>query len=213
MTKLTETDIFRLFTEFGAVLTWDDEEFRNVDDVAAALKRGEVTPEYVEGEEWRPIEGFAGRYSISSLGRVRRDAPAKGTRRGRVLDTYTTRTGYKQVRLTQGTGEKSASYFVHRLLALTFIPNPDELPFVRHLNDKSWDNRLENLAWGTQSDNMYDRVANGNHPYANRNSCGEGHPLSGDNLTTRSDTGSRICVICDKKRKREWYERNKTRND
>lgn len=51
---------------------------------------------------------------------------------------------------------------VHRLLAITFIPNPDNHPLVRHLNDESLDNRLENLAWGTYRDNCADARRNGN---------------------------------------------------
>lgn len=142
MTGLTSTDIYKLFTEHEAVLVWKGEEFRSVEDIAQALKDGEPTPEKLPGEIWVPLEGFAGRYSISNLGRVRRDTPGRGARRGRVLKTYTAQNGYKQVRLTQETNRKSASFLVHRLLALTFIPNPDELPVVRHLNDKPWDSTL-----------------------------------------------------------------------
>lgn len=49
----------------------------------------------------------------------------------------------------------------HRLMAICFIPNPENLPIVRHLNDNKYDIRLDNLAWGTKSDNMYDAVLNG----------------------------------------------------
>lgn len=51
--------------------------------------------------------------------------------------------------------------YVHRLVAETFIPNPNDLPVVRHLNDDVYDNRVENLAWGTQKDNHNDAVRNG----------------------------------------------------
>lgn len=56
---------------------------------------------------------------------------------------------------------KLKEVYLHRLLAQTFIPNPDNLPVVRHLNDIPDDNRLENLAWGTQADNQRDSVRNG----------------------------------------------------
>lgn len=49
----------------------------------------------------------------------------------------------------------------HRLIAECFIPNPENLPIVRHLNDNPFDVRLCNLAWGTKSDNMNDAVKNG----------------------------------------------------
>jgi hypothetical protein len=53
------------------------------------------------------------------------------------------------------------SFKLHRLLAMTFIPNPNNLPYVRHLNDNRLDNRLVNLAWGTQKDNIKDALSNG----------------------------------------------------
>ncbi len=50
---------------------------------------------------------------------------------------------------------------IHRILAQAFIPNPNNLPIVRHLNDDKLDWRLENLAWGTISDNNKDSYRNG----------------------------------------------------
>ena len=52
---------------------------------------------------------------------------------------------------------------IHRVLAEWLIPNPDNLPMVRHLNDNKNDWRIENLAWGNDSHNMYDAIRNGNH--------------------------------------------------
>lgn len=59
--------------------------------------------------------------------------------------------------------KKAKKYNIHRLLAEHFIPNPDNYPVVRHLNDNKLDNRLENLAWGTYSDNSNDCKLNGNY--------------------------------------------------
>ena len=49
----------------------------------------------------------------------------------------------------------------HRVLAEWLIPNPNNLPMVRHLNDNKLDCRIENLAWGDKSDNMQDMIKNG----------------------------------------------------
>lgn len=49
----------------------------------------------------------------------------------------------------------------HRLVAETFIPNPNNYPLVRHLDDNPFNTVVENLAWGTKSDNMNDAVRNG----------------------------------------------------
>jgi hypothetical protein len=50
---------------------------------------------------------------------------------------------------------------IHRILAELFIPNPDFLPIVRHLNDNPLDNRIENLSWGSPLDNEKDKIRNG----------------------------------------------------
>lgn len=57
-------------------------------------------------------------------------------------------------------GEKKEKH-KHRLLAEAFLPNHQNLPWVRHLNDNCLDNRLENLAWGDQFDNAADSIRNG----------------------------------------------------
>ena len=55
---------------------------------------------------------------------------------------------------------------IHRLLAQAFIPNPNNYPVVRHLNDNKNDWRLENLVWGTTSDNIQDSIKNNRHRYS-----------------------------------------------
>ena len=52
---------------------------------------------------------------------------------------------------------------IHRILAQAFIPNPNNYPVVRHLNDNKNDWRLENLVWGTLSDNIQDCIKNGGY--------------------------------------------------
>jgi hypothetical protein len=60
--------------------------------------------------------------------------------------------GYKMVNLTKYKVAKN--YFIHRLAAITFIPNPKNKPFVNHINWIKSDNNIENLEWCTQSENM-----------------------------------------------------------
>lgn len=48
-----------------------------------------------------------------------------------------------------------------RLIAEAYIPNPNNLPVVRHYNDIRHDDRIENLVWGTYSDNSKDAIRNG----------------------------------------------------
>lgn len=62
-----------------------------------------------------------------------------------------------------GIGKKSK--LVHRLMAEAFIPNYSDGNIVRHLNDISDDNQIENLAWGTVEDNVHDCIENGHFRY------------------------------------------------
>ncbi len=58
--------------------------------------------------------------------------------------------------------------FVHRLVLLAFKgPRPDG-QYCRHLNGVPTDNRLANLAWGTKSENTFDKVGHGTHPHASK---------------------------------------------
>lgn len=110
-------------------------------------------------EEWRAIEGFPS-YSVSDLGRVRRDTPAAGTRAGRILKMFKTRDGYLRATIYNENGPRAFS--VHRLVALTFIgPPPPDKPEIDHLNCAKTDNRPENLEWVSMPENMRRAAANG----------------------------------------------------
>jgi hypothetical protein len=81
-------------------------------------------------------------------------------------------------------------------MAFDRMPVPDEQ--CRHLNDDGFDNRLENLAWGTQADNWVDRFRNGRWAQANKTHCANGHPYTTENVVVvnSKDRQFRRCRIC-----------------
>lgn len=104
-------------------------------------------------EIWKDIVGYEGRYKISSKGKVLSTGKYID---GRIYEPKYVKTrldigGYVTVALYKG--RLSKTYKVHRLVAEAFIPNPQNLPVVDHINTKRDDNRVENLRWCTYKEN------------------------------------------------------------
>lgn len=107
-----------------------------------------------------PVPGYEGLYEVSDLGHVRSfpRVTRSGVRGGKMLKPYLRRDGYLEVYLYKEPRRKF-SWLVHRLVLEAFVGKcPEGLEALHGGKDKT-DNRLENLKWGTRSQNMgEDRV-------------------------------------------------------
>ena len=104
-------------------------------------------------EIWKEIKELEGNYSVSSEGRVRSNGLLKGKNsKVRILKTELSSKGYLRVGLTKDGKQKK--YLVHRLVAIAFLDNPNNLPDVNNKNEFKTDNRLINLEWMSRKDNM-----------------------------------------------------------
>lgn len=102
-------------------------------------------------EIWKPIPGWEGLYEVSNLGKIKSLDRAKKGHKGRILTPKITRYGYLSVALSRD--NKKKYNFVHRLVAISFIPNPDNKPYVDHKDNNKLNAKLENLQWVTESEN------------------------------------------------------------
>lgn len=111
-------------------------------------------------EVWKDIAGYEGVYQVSNHGRVKSlDRLVKHARfglvkrKGKILKPFIDTYGYLEVRLCKDGGGVCCS--VHRLVLSAFVPNPENKETVNHINENKTDNRVENLEWATQYENMH----------------------------------------------------------
>lgn len=133
-------------------------------------------------EIWAPISGWEGLYEVSTCGRVRsldRVTVSKaGTSRlykGRVLRIARDKDGYAQVILCHK--ERRVHGIIHRLMAQTFIPNPDGLPEINHKDEDKTNNEISNLEWCTDKYNVNYGTGLQRRIMAQRNHPNESKPV------------------------------------
>lgn len=111
------------------------------------------------GEVWSPILDYPG-YEASTLGRIRsrtrviKRGSGECYLQGRILNTTIPNHGYMKTELTKDGVTRTLT--LHRLIAITFIPNPLNLEVVHHKNENKLDNRVENLEWVSNEGNIRD---------------------------------------------------------
>ena len=109
-------------------------------------------------EIWKPVKGYEGLYEVSNLGNLRSldrySMHGKGYRlfKGKPIKPHHNSTGYLRIGLWKNNQRKN--YFVHHLVAEAFIPNPNDLPFIDHINTIRDDNKVGNLRWCSCKENF-----------------------------------------------------------
>lgn len=96
---------------------------------------------------WRKIDN---KYKVSNTGLI------KNMKTGKLINITINYMGYSMASINKSTKQ------VHRLVAIAFIPNPENKPCVNHINSVSTDNRVENLEWVTHKENTIHSYAIGN---------------------------------------------------
>lgn len=96
-------------------------------------------------EDWKDIPGYKGLYRVSSFGRI------KSLKKNIIMKPILQSNGYCHIGLNNGVQKQ---FRLHRIIANTFIPNPENKPQVNHKDGNKQNNRIENLEWNTPKENM-----------------------------------------------------------
>lgn len=131
---------------------------------AKKLHKIDYNIESLPGEIWKDLKDYEGFYKISNLGRVKhlgfkpinkRDTFAKRTF---IVATKLSR-GYRQLNLCDKYGNNKL-YYLHKLVAENFIPNPNNYQYVNHKDENKENNIVSNLEW---CDAYYNNTYNNRH--------------------------------------------------
>jgi hypothetical protein len=168
-------------------------------------------------ETWKPIPGFEGRYEVSDLGNVRSvdriivDSNGYTRRRkGRPIRQRTPRCnqGYCRIDISDS-HQKVHAVLVHKAVVEAFLGPRPKGQDTRHLNGIKTDNRLENLVYGTRSENIRDCLRHGTHAQAAKTRCPQNHEYTPENTIYIRGGKGRRCRICTEASRRRTYERIK----
>ena len=111
-------------------------------------------------EIWKDVKDYEGLYQVSNLGRVKSldryipNTNGVGVRmiKGVILKTTINNSGYETLALHRD--GRTKRFLVHRLVGLTFIPNPENLSDINHIDENKFNNCVDNLEWMSHIDNM-----------------------------------------------------------
>ena len=153
-------------------------------------------------EVWKDVVHYEGLYEVSNLGRVRNKQTQKIKAQTSNYNKTTNKGGYLTVQLWKN--NRSKREYVHRLVAMAFIPNPDHKPQVNHKDEIKTNNEVSNLEWvtclennnyGTHIERLVEANQNNGTYEAARERMTENNPNKGQ--FTRGRNGAARKVICD----------------
>ncbi len=111
-------------------------------------------------EEWKNVKDYRGFYQVSDLGNVKSFVNGE-----KMVPKYNVSKGYHEVILCDPYTKKRKRYMVHRLVAETFIPNPNNKPCVNHIDGNKKNNCVNNLEWCTYGENNIHAIKTGLNKY------------------------------------------------
>ena len=121
---------------------------------------------YKKVEKWKDIPGYEEYYSVSTYGRVLakfrlvKFTDKNGNEQWKRVESHLLndkkrgKGGYVSVSLRGDNYFSTNKFYVHRLVAMAFIPNPDNLPIINHKDENPRNNNVENLEWCTHKYNL-----------------------------------------------------------
>lgn len=145
-----------------------------------------VTPDYptwyslddLPNEKWRDITGYEGLYQISNYGRVKSLSKYKA-KQVIIMKPHKDKCYRYVIKLCKNARAKS--FYIHRLVGMYFIPNPDNKPEINHktpITPALCDNRYTELEWCTSSENSKYTILCGNHYSPSKGLYGVNNPRS-----------------------------------
>ena len=133
-------------------------------------------------EEWKPIQSLLSRYEASSLGRIR------SVKSGQIRKPQPNKKTHYHYMVFYLDGVFVGRQ-VHRLVLEAFRGGRTPETITRHLNGDLNDNRLENLAWGTLSENFMDALSHGTATVGEKNGMAKLTQDQADEIRQRQATG------------------------
>lgn len=107
-----------------------------------------------KGEIWKDIKGYEGLYQASNFGRIKSLIGWNGQQyiqREKILKPTITEGHYASISMHKN--KKSKVVMIHRIIAETFLENPNNYPHVMHIDENKYNNQVDNLQWGTAKEN------------------------------------------------------------